>query len=178
MNLVQVLERFVATKFYLYLALRHSENSFLFTLSQLSRVWSRMDLDLPANLAAFCAMLSIHFQKASEEQGGPSRKRATFGPNEWEQIVTELPYKKTHIPIHATWNGPDILFKLHGHASDETLHVGAACKGRWSSRGTEIGKFLDTSFRSSFAQKFKYELYVNCSKHQGGIQCCYRVESI
>ncbi|KAK4528997.1 hypothetical protein GAYE_SCF68G6947 [Galdieria yellowstonensis] len=146
----RALEGLMATKFYLSLALRHHQNSLLSTLSQLSSVWSRMELEVPAGSAAFHVMPSIHFQKASKEQGRSSRKRTTFGPNEWERIVNEeLPYNKIHIPIHATFNGPDILFKLRGHTGDETLLVGIACKGRWSSRGIgwddisdEIGKFL------------------------------------
>ncbi|KAK4527359.1 hypothetical protein GAYE_SCF39G5281 [Galdieria yellowstonensis] len=132
----RVLEGFVATKFYLSFALRCCENSLLSTLSQLSRLWSRMDLEFPTNSAAFHVMPSIHFQKASKGQEGSTRKRTTFGPNEWERFVEEeLPYNEIHIPIHATFNGPDILLKLRGHTNDETLLVGIACKGRWSSRG-------------------------------------------
>ncbi|KAK4527949.1 hypothetical protein GAYE_SCF47G5883 [Galdieria yellowstonensis] len=132
----RVLEGFVATKFYLSLALRHYENSLLSTLSQLSPVWSRMNLEFPTDSAAFHVMPSIHFQEASEEQEGPSGKRTTFGPNEWERIVAEeLPYNKIYIPMHATSNGPDILFKLQ--------------ERHWSSRGIgwddisdEIEKFM------------------------------------
>jgi len=39
-----------------------------------------MDLEFPTDSAAFHVMPSIHFQIASEEQGGSSRKRTTFGP--------------------------------------------------------------------------------------------------
>jgi len=85
----RVLEGFVATKFYLSLALRHHQNSLLSTLSQLSSVWSRMELEFPAGSAAFHVMPSIHFQKAYQEQGRSSRKRTTFGHNEWERIVYE-----------------------------------------------------------------------------------------
>jgi len=145
----QVLEGFVATKFYLSLALRRYENSLFSTLSRLSPMWSRMNLEFPTDSAAFYVMPSIHFQEAPEEQEGPSGKRTTFGPNEWEQFVTELPYDKIYIPMHATSNGPDILFKLREHINNETLLVGIACKSRWSSRGIgcddisdEIGKFM------------------------------------
>jgi len=147
----RVLEGWVAAKLYFSFALRHHQNSLLSTPSQFSRVWNRMDLEFPTNSAAFHFMPSIHVEKAYQEQGGTSRKRRTFGSNEWERIVyEELPYNKIHIPIHPTFNGPDILFKLQERTSrDKTLLVGIACKGRWSSRGTgwddildEIGKFL------------------------------------
>jgi len=107
-----------------------------------------MDLEFPTNSAAFHVMPSIHFQKASEEQGRLSRKRTAFGPNEWERIVAEeLPFNKIHIPIHSTFNGPDILLKLRGHTNDETLLVGIACKGRWSSRGIGWDDILDEIVR-------------------------------
>ncbi|KAK4522637.1 hypothetical protein GAYE_PCTG14G0527 [Galdieria yellowstonensis] len=103
-----------------------------------------MNLEFPTDSAAFHVMPSIHFQEASEEQEGPSGKRTTFGPNEWERIVAEeLPYNKIYIPMHATSNGPDILFKLREHTNNETLLVGIACKGRWSSRGLGGDDILD-----------------------------------
>jgi len=147
----RVLEGWVAAKLYFSFALRHHQNSLLSTPSQFSRVWNRMDLEFPTNSAAFHFMPSIHVEKAYQEQGGTSRKRRTFGSNEWERIVhEELPYNKIHIPINATSNGPDIQFKLQERITrDKTLLVGIACKGCWSSKGIEwddisdeIGKFL------------------------------------
>ncbi|KAK4526009.1 hypothetical protein GAYE_SCF19G3918 [Galdieria yellowstonensis] len=140
----RVLEGLVAAKLYFSFALRHHQNSLLSTLSQFSRVWNRMDLEFPTNSAAFHFMPSIHVEKPSEEQGGTSRKRTTFGSNEWERIVhEELPYNKIYIPMHATSNGPDILFKLREHINNENLLVGIACKGRWSSKGLGWDDILD-----------------------------------
>jgi hypothetical protein len=49
-----------------------------------------MNLEFPADLAAFHVMPSIRFQEASEEQGGSSRKRTTFGPSDWETYFAEF----------------------------------------------------------------------------------------
>ncbi|KAK4528673.1 hypothetical protein GAYE_SCF62G6618 [Galdieria yellowstonensis] len=127
----RVLQGLVAAKLYFSFALRHHQNSLLSTLSQFSRVLNRMDLEFPTNSAAFHFMPSIHVEKASEEQGGTSRKRTTFGSNEWERIVhEELPYNKIHVPINATFNGPDI-------------QVTRTSKGiEWDDILDEIGKIL------------------------------------
>lgn len=101
----------------------------LCTLSQFFSMWSRINLKFPTIQLHFI-FCHLYILRTSEEQARPNRKRTAFGHNEWERFVTrELLYNQVRIPMQTTCNGPDIVVKLDGHNSDETLLLGIACKG-------------------------------------------------